>query len=98
MDGKTRLELLKRELMAKGSSIYDELLEMHLKSAEKAIQIEGIKLDLENEVLDNQMVIGYAAWLFRQRESPEMPMPTWLRWNMNNKLFSQHARRGMTND
>lgn len=98
MDEQTRLELLKRELMAAGSSIYDALLKMQLKSAEKAIQIEGIELDLENEAFDNQLVIGYAAWLFRQRENPEMPMPKWLRWNLNNKLFSQHARKGMAND
>lgn len=91
MDEKERLELLKIDIMAAGSSIYDQLLTRLLITAEEAIRREGAALDLENYE-HNQYIIGYAAWLFKQRENPEMKMPRWLRYGLNNLIISQKAR------
>ncbi len=89
MDENYRLDLLKREIMALGSSVYDPLLIANLHTAEEFIKREGIVLNLDTSDEDNRLVVGYAAWLWRQRENPEMEMPRWLRYNLNNKIFSQ---------
>lgn len=90
MDDQSRLSLLKANLSAIGSTIYDELFLSLLTSAKSMIEREGITLDLDEQE-DNNLIVGYATWLFQQRESPGMPMPRWLRYNLNNKLLHQKA-------
>lgn len=90
MDDQSRLSLLKLNLSAIGSTIYDDLLTSLLSSAQSMIEREGIALDLD-ETEDNNMIIGYATWLFQQREQPDMEMPRWLRYGLNCKLFQQKA-------
>ena len=90
MDDQSRLSLLKANLSAIGSTIYDELFLSLLASAKSMIECEGIVLDLDSAD-DNNLIVGYATWLFQQRESPEMPMPRWLRYNLNNKVLHQKA-------
>lgn len=88
-----RLELLKQDIMAKGSTIYDPLLKSLLKTAEEAIRREGIILDAD-KTEDNQLISCYAAYLWRQRDNPEMQMPRNLRYQLNNKLFAQKISQG----
>ena len=90
MDDQSRLALLKANLSAIGSTIYDELFLSLLASAKTMIEREGITLDLESSD-DNNLIVGYATWLFQQREQPNMPMPRWLRYNLNNKVLHQKA-------
>ena len=90
MDDQSRLALLKANLSAIGSTIYDELFLSLLASAKSMIEREGIVLDLDSAE-DNNLVVGYATWLFQQREKPEMEMPRWLRYNLNNKVLHQKA-------
>jgi hypothetical protein len=90
MDDQSRLNLLKANLSAIGSSIYDELFLSLLTSAKSMIEREGITLDLD-ELEDNNLIVGYATWLFQQRESPKMPMPRWLRYNLNNRVLHEKA-------
>ena len=90
MDDQSRLALLKANLSAIGSTIYDELFLSLLASAKTMIEREGITLDLESAD-DNNLIVGYATWLFQQREQPNMPMPRWLRYNLNNKVLHQKA-------
>ena len=90
MDDQSRLALLKANLSAIGSTIYDELFLSLLTSAKSMIEREGIVLDLDSAE-DNNLVVGYATWLFQQREKPEMEMPRWLRYNLNNKVLHQKA-------
>ena len=90
MDDQSRMNLLKANIGALGSTIYDDLLISLLNSAVFMIGREGIALDLNNTE-DNNLVVGYATWLFQQREQPDMEMPRWLRYNLNNKLFAQKA-------
>ena len=90
MDDQSRLSLLKANLSAIGSTIYDELFLSLLSSAKSMIEREGITLDLDEQE-DNNLIVGYATWLFQQRESPEMPMPRWLRYNLNNRVLHEKA-------
>ena len=90
MNDQSRLALLKANVSAIGSTVYDDLFTSILTSAKSMIEREGITLDLD-ATEDNNLIVGYATWLFQQREDPAMPMPRWLRKNLNNKLFQQKA-------
>ena len=90
MDDQSRLTLLKANIGAIGSTLYDTLCLSLLTSAKSMIEREGIVLDLDTQE-DNNLVVGYATWLFQQREDPAMPMPRWLRYNLNNKVLHQKA-------
>ena len=61
--------------------------------AETAMQREGIAL-VENDMDIDMAVVQYAAYLFRKRAGNETAMPRFLRWRLNNILFSQ---KGKTN-
>lgn len=67
------------------STAYDERLRQYLESAEKEIEREGIALSADS-VDDRDIVIRYAAWMWRMRDK-EAGMPRMLRWQLNNRLF-----------
>ena len=90
MDDQSRLALLKANVSAIGSTLYDALFLSLLTSAVSMIEREGITLDMDSQE-DNNLIVGYATWLFQQREDPAMPMPRWLRYNLNNKVLHQKA-------
>lgn len=69
---------------------YDVRLMQYLESAESEIKEEGITVNLEN-VKDQQLVVMYAAWMWRKRDSME-GMPRMLRYMLNNRLMSQKMR------
>lgn len=59
---------------------------MQLINAAKAeIKREGVTL--VNTVEDGQLVVMYAAYLYRKRAVDE-PMPRMLRWALNNRIFA----------
>lgn len=70
-------------------SAYDERLEALLETARQMIAREGITLTDSEE--DKQLVVTYAAWLWRRRDSGA-GMPRMLRYLLNNRLFSEKAR------
>lgn len=73
------------------TSAYDERLGEYLTSAAAFIRREGVKtLDLENAE-DAHLVVMYAAWLWRRRESGE-GMPRMVRWALNNRIFAEHMQ------
>lgn len=65
---------------------YDARLEQYLINAEKEIVREGVTLG--ESIDDEQLVIMYAAWTWRRRDSGE-GMPRMLRYALNNRVFSQ---------
>ncbi len=93
MDDQSRLALLKANVSAIGSTLYDDLFLSLLTSSVSMIEREGITLDMDS-VEDNNLIVGYATWLFQQREQPDMEMPRWLRYNLNNKVLHQKAVAG----
>lgn len=73
------------------TSSNDSFLLSLLDAATTAIQREGITL-VENDMDIDMAVVQYAAYLFRKRASNENEMPRFLRWRLNNILFSQKGR------
>ena len=63
-------------------------LNAYLNTAINAIIIEGATLDL-SEISDCMLVAMYAEWLYDKRKDPTAQMPRMVRWNLNNKIFSQ---------
>ena len=86
MNDTTMLEMLKIDLGI-STTAYDVRLEQYLESAKEYIIREGINLDSEI-VSDMNLVVMYAAWLWRKRDTAE-GMPRMLRWNLNNRLFAE---------
>lgn len=87
MTSEEKLALLKQDLQML-TSANDEFLTSLITTAESAIQREGITL-VENDMDIDMAVIQYAAYLFRKRASSETAMPRFLRYRLNNILFSQ---------
>lgn len=88
MNDTTMLEMLKVDLGI-STNAYDERLSQYLESAKDYITNEGITLDGEI-ISDMNLVVMYAAWLWRKRDTTEA-MPRMLRWNLNNRLFYEKA-------
>lgn len=90
MTEQDRLTMLKTDLGI-SSAGYDDRLKQILKSSEKAIRKEGVST-LDNTDLDDcQLIVMYAAWIWRQRDTGA-GMPRMLRWSLNNRIFGEKAR------
>ena len=81
-----KLVILKKDLQQM-TTANDTYLETLLTFAEAAIQREGIVL--KDDIECNMAVIHYAAYLFRKRAGADTAMPRFLRYELNNLLFSQ---------
>lgn len=88
MDMTLLLEGLKIDLGIR-SDAYDVRLSDRLCEAETELTAQGIVL--EDTTADRDLVIMYAAWLWRDRATGA-PMPRMLVTARNNKLFGQKAR------
>lgn len=88
MNEEVLLAALRADLGVSSQSFSDRLLEK-IQTAKARIAEEGITL--ENTTEDRDLVVMYAAWLWRSRVSGE-GMPRMLRYALNNRLFSRKAR------
>lgn len=87
------LQMLKTNLGIMSTTAYDERLEQLLNSAQTMIKNEGVQnLDTDN-MLDAQLVVDYAEWLWRRRDTKE-GMPRMVRWTLNNRIFSEKMQEG----
>lgn len=82
------LAMLKTDLGITAKA-YDERLMQYLQAAKAEIAREGITL--LDTIDDNQLVVMYAAWSWRKRDTGE-GMPRMLRYALNNRLFSEKMR------
>ena len=88
MTSAEKLSVLKNDLQLM-SNANDLFLSLLLEQAAEAIKQEGIIL---NESIQSDMIIiSYAAYLFRKRAGTDTAMPKFLRYQLNNLLFSQKA-------
>jgi len=88
MTDETMLELLKFNLeIISQNTLYDDYLLTLLRVAEQMITREGITLAASEE--DANLVVMYAAYLYRKRAEDTPVMPRMLRWALNNRLFSE---------
>lgn len=84
------LTMLKTDLGIRTSTAYDARLIQLLTAAESAIRKEGASSVDAADPLDQQLIVMYAAWLWRRRDNME-GMPRMLRWTLNNRIFSEKA-------
>lgn len=70
------------------SERYDERLAERIVEAQTDLTAQGIVL--EDNASDRDLVIMYAAWLWRDRADGK-PMSPMLRTKRNNRLFGQKA-------
>ena len=86
MADSTMLTMLKTDLGIRTSTAYDTRLEQLLTAAQTAIIEEGAS-DLDaSDPLDQQLIVMYAAWLWRRRDQMT-GMPRMLRLALNNRVF-----------
>lgn len=79
-----RLAALKIDLGITATA-YDERLKQYLNVAAENIKNEGVTLDY-SRYDHNQIVIMYAGWMWRRRESGQ-GMPRMVRYQLNNLIF-----------
>ena len=85
------LQMLKTDLGIT-TTAYDARLQQYLTSAQQMIEREGVKtLDL-SVLEDAQLVVMYAAWMWRRRDSQD-GMPRMLRWALNNRIMAEKMQR-----
>ena len=84
------LTMLKTDLGIRTSTAYDARLTQLLTAADTAIRKEGASTLDASDPLDQQLIVMYAAWLWRRRDNME-GMPRMLRWTLNNRIFSEKA-------
>ena len=68
-------------------------LKQYLNMAITFIQREGAILNFDDDS-DIGMVVMYAAWLYDKRKDPTAQMPRMVRYNLNNKIFSEKMKEG----
>lgn len=90
MEETTKLQMLKIDLGI-NTSAYDSRLTQYLASAKAEIEREGIKLT--DSVPDENLIVQYAAWMWRKRDSGE-GIPRMIRWQINNRIFGGDGTDG----
>lgn len=91
MTDATILEMTKSNLqIVQGNTLQDSYLLMLITSAQEMITREGITLT--DSIEDGNLVVMYAAYLYRKRAADAPVMPRMLRYALNNRLFSQKVR------
>lgn len=69
------------------TTAYDERLTQYIKAAAVFITEQGATLDYDS-VQDAQLIVMYAAWTWRKRDTGE-GMPRMLRYALNNRVLSR---------
>ena len=81
------LDMLKIDLGIKGTTAYDDRLIQYLNYSRQEIQGKGVTLNA-SDVRDQQLIVMYAAWLWRRRKTGE-GMPRMVRYALNNRLIGR---------
>lgn len=90
MENSTLMALLKADLdLLSVPKEREAYLTQQIEAAKSMIQREGITLTDTPE--DIQLVVMYAAWLYRKRNTGE-GMPRMIRYALNNRVMSQRGR------
>ena len=78
-----------RAALAITSQAFNDSLTARIRTAQARIAEHGITL--QDTEADRDLVVMYAAWLWRSRVTGD-GMPRMLQFAINNRLFSQKAR------
>ena len=87
MEETTKLQMLKIDLGI-NTTTYDSRLTQYLATAKAEIEREGVKLT--NSAPDENLIVQYAAWMWRKRDTGD-GIPRMIRWQINNRLFGGEA-------
>lgn len=71
-----------------GATKIDERLTQLIKASEKYIISEGATTLNKNNIDDAQLIVMYAAYLWRRRDTQD-DMPRMVRYAINNRVFSE---------
>ena len=82
--------MLKTDLGILSTTAYDERLLQLLETSEAAIKAEGASTLDASDLQDAQIIVMYAAWLWRRRDDMS-GMPRMLRLALNNRIFAEKA-------
>ena len=77
------------------TTAYDDRLTQLLASSEAAIRAEGAQTLDATRPQDAQLIVMYAAWQWRRRDTQE-GMPRMLRWALNNRVFGEKMQEAAT--
>lgn len=80
------LEMLKIDLGIT-TTAYDGRLSQYLIAAQREIEREGVTFPASFSLDDENLIVQYAAWMWRKRDTGE-GMPRMIRWQINNRLFT----------
>ena len=83
------LASLKVDLGILRTTAYDERLTEIIKASYQMIEREGATLNVST-LDDAQLVVMYAAWMWRRRDTGE-GMPRMLRYALNNRVLGEKA-------
>lgn len=83
------LKVLKVDLQISTSALDDYLIQQ-IQAAEDYISTEGITLT--ESPGDMQLVVMYAAYLYRRRREENTAMPRMLRYALNNRVIKQSVQ------
>ncbi len=72
------------------NTLQDQYLTQLIGAARQMITREGITL--ADTLEDHNLVVMYAAYLYRKRVEDNPKMPRMLRYALNNRLFSEKVR------
>lgn len=83
MTAAEQLEALRVDL-GLSTTAYDSRLQQYLQAAKTEIERENVTLT--DSVADGNLIVQYAAWMWRKRDTGE-GMPRMIRWQINNRIF-----------
>ena len=73
------------------TNTWDTYLTNLIEVSRKAIAREGITLN-EDDMEDCNLIVMYAAYLYRKRTEDVAAMPRMLRYALNNRVFSEKGK------
>ena len=74
------------------TTVYDERLKAYLTNAYVEITRQGATLK-DDDTGDDELIVMYAAWMWRRRDSME-GMPRMLRYALNNRILQEKMKDG----
>lgn len=83
------LTMMKTDIGIKETTAYDERFGQILQYSADKIAEEGATLNLDSAE-DQQLVVMYASWTWRKRDTGE-GMPRMLRYALNNRIMKEKA-------
>lgn len=85
------LTRLKTDIGIKNTTAYDERLGQIIESSYQSIIEEGAKTLDPGKERDIELIVMYSNWVWNGRRTGD-EMHRMLRWNLNNRIFSEKAR------